>query len=351
MITENLNIFERFLRWQWLRVFFLFICGVSLVIFSKTTLFYKPHVGEQPKEFYYDALIPFIDSLGIAILSGGFFAFLMKSFQFIGMFRDEIRNMFTSQEILAHNKNGIRDLILCKDSLLYSTLEFKEIVWKNVTASIYQSSLSDIDEEVVSTIYEKYIPKKLEYYQKDFMINYEINKLDDHHVELIENQSYYIVSKAEKFKFERIYNVWREDDISDKSLLEFKEIQIDNVSYLQEVQYAPEQNKTENGKNFKLLKAAFVKEFSGNKTYKVRCRVRTVHSTRMNVSWRYELGKFTKGITVNVYFDRSKYSIGLEFFGKNIALEDNFVHLPSVSKTHTGLLMPSDSLMLIIDQL
>src|SRR5688500_2348060 len=108
------NLYKWYINSNWARVITLIILGLVLLTIH---LSYQENTNSH-KGFTYGLLLPLIGALGKTILAGGFLAFFLKSFQFIGIFRDEISK-----------------IIFAKDFLTKTTKTYKEEVWKNITNS------------------------------------------------------------------------------------------------------------------------------------------------------------------------------------------------------------------------
>lgn len=100
--------------------------------------------------------------LGTTILAGGVFASLVKSYQFMGVFREDISLAVTKPELYLSDKHIVS-------------------VWKNLAKCIYKNKFPELNEEIISSIADKYLPVNHNHYKKDHTTNIKITNpgIDD----------------------------------------------------------------------------------------------------------------------------------------------------------------------------
>lgn len=90
-----------------------------------------------------------LEKIGLAVLSSGVFAAVLKSLQFTGIFKKEIEKIVLGTKFV-ENRNDLPKL------------------WKKVSKSVYEKKFPDISDELDDLILESYLPTKQKYYYQDF---------------------------------------------------------------------------------------------------------------------------------------------------------------------------------------
>jgi hypothetical protein len=108
----------------------------------------------------YEQINGMLGSVGNAILSGGVFAVILKSLQFLGVFREELTNIIYETTYLEGRKDT-------KD------------IWKRICNVVTQGRFPDINEQVQETILETYLPHVYEYYYDGLFYGITITFADD----------------------------------------------------------------------------------------------------------------------------------------------------------------------------
>lgn len=107
-------------------------------------------------------------SIGTAILGGGIFAAVLKSFQFIGIFQQELAKVVYSREYLE------------KQSKIYL-----EETWTRVSQAMFTNKFPAINHPIESSILKTYFPSDHNYYYRDIHHEYK-----DFILEEIDNKTY-----------------------------------------------------------------------------------------------------------------------------------------------------------------
>src|SRR5438034_3270168 len=97
------KLYSRYVNPHWARVITLITIGallISVYEFNVKDVHISIGLNQPPKGFIDKIVLPICQVFGTAILAGGFLAFFLKSFQFIGLFRDEISRVVFGQEFL-----------------------------------------------------------------------------------------------------------------------------------------------------------------------------------------------------------------------------------------------------------
>jgi hypothetical protein len=292
MLEYFQRLYSRYVNPHWARVISLIFTGVILIIiyeFNVQDIHVSIGLNQQPaRGFIEKILLPSCQVFGTAILAGGFLAFFLKSFQFIGLFRDEISKVVFGQEFLTR-----------------TTTEYKEEVWKNITTSLCQSSFSDINDKISNIIYDKYIPKGLEFYHEGMTVIYEFEKVDENHIAIIEKQTFKIKSKADTINFSSQSYFWKENNERDLSDVQFIQFSIDDTNVACKPYLNTKSIVVDGLRKFYIDVNV---ELKGKEEYSVIKYVKTIHSNKLNVYWKNEISRYTKSfeliIKQNPNFER-----------------------------------------------
>lgn len=119
--------------------------------------------------------INILEKAGLAILSSGVFASVLKSFQFAGLFKEEIEKIVLGTEFI-ENRNDLPQL------------------WRQVSKSVYNQKFPEISDELQDIILNNYFPIKHKFYYEDFRYTLNIGELsDDHIIKFTQCTHYYVV--------------------------------------------------------------------------------------------------------------------------------------------------------------
>jgi hypothetical protein len=269
-------------------------------------------------------LLPLIGALGKTILAGGFLAFFLKSFQFIGIFRDEISKV-----------------IFAKDFLTKTTKAYKEEVWKNITNSLYQSSFPKISNKIANIIFDKYVPKGLEFYYENMTVIYEFEKIDDNHIAIIEKQTFTIRSEAKGVDFLSESYIWKKNEIENLTDVQIIKLTVNGEDIAQEP-WLKTENSVRDGQIKKMIKVN--KLLQGRHQYHVVKYVKSIHSNKLNVYWKNEILRYVKNFEI-VIKENSNFVVDFITFGLNIDLRC----IPeSEIRKHDDLLIPGEGYVIIV---
>jgi len=314
------NLYKWYINSNWARVITLIILGL---VFLTIHLSYQENTNPQ-KGFTYGLLLPLIEALGKTILAGGFLAFFLKSFQFIGIFRDEISKV-----------------IFAKDFLTKTTKAYKEEVWKNITNSLYQSSFPKTSNKIANIIYEKYVPKGLDFYYENMIVIYEFEKVDDNHIAIIEKQAFTVKSEAKGIDFLSEAYIWKKNEVEDLTDVQIIKLTV-NGEDIAQVPWLKTENSVNDGQIKKMIKVK--KLLQGQLQYDVVKNVKSIHSNKLNVYWKNEMARYVKNFEI-VIKENSSFVIDFIPFGLNI----NLKCIPeSEIRKHDDLVIPGEGYVIIL---
>jgi hypothetical protein len=285
-------------------VFLITISGITTIYIS--TLLIKPWDG-------------IFEKAGLAVLSSGVFAAVLKSLQFQGVFREEIEKIILGTKFIEKRT----DL---------------DKLWKKVSLSIYEKKFPRISTELNKLILKTYLPTKHEYYYEDFTCTIKITNVAKNGV----------MQYIQKYSFDVI--LAKGNSIAElKNTLTVDKTSIDNTHKNERIYYKV------NGIN--ILKDAHVDEkedelekkiiytYTAKSEDKKRIKVevkeeRSVCIKNDNVKL-FRSGKITKKMDVSISYPKN---LNISFF--NIGLVHNFEknheeHDLLISRIHKkGLILP-----------
>lgn len=146
----------------------------------------------------------FWSGLSKTILAGGIFALLLKTYQFMGIFKEELKKVVYDAKFLANRK----DL---------------EQVWTDVSKVLFNNKFPKISEEITSNISHLYLPTHHVLYYDNYkqIIEIEIIDIDKQIVKVKQHSSFlvYPKSKTEKFIHKTTNKLHFDKDKSEVSLI------------------------------------------------------------------------------------------------------------------------------------
>lgn len=123
----------------------------------------------------------FLTTTGSAILSSGVFAVILKTFQFVGVFKDELSKVITGNEYI----NRL-------------STESKTKLWKELAKSIHKDSFPKLSDDLHEKILNNYFPTDKQYYYRKYVMKCEAKLIDKENkiVETTESTYLTIVPKS-----------------------------------------------------------------------------------------------------------------------------------------------------------
>jgi hypothetical protein len=153
---------EKFRIWVYERlVWILLVLAIIILYLSKSGIF----------DYELNLLV---EKIGIAVLSSGVFAAVLKSLQFQGIFKKEIEDVILSDKFIEHRRD-------------------KEKLWISVSKAIYKKKFPKISKQLNKIILDEYFPKKRMYYYDDYRVTITIHKLEDNGIIKFTQTIYYKV--------------------------------------------------------------------------------------------------------------------------------------------------------------
>src|SRR5690554_949660 len=95
---------------------------------------------------------------GYSILGTGVFASILKSIQFVGIFKDELNKVVTGDEFI-ENRKDLPDL------------------WKKITKKVYNEKFPEVSNHLEDMLMTHYLPSNNKHYYRDYTVTIDIHNL------------------------------------------------------------------------------------------------------------------------------------------------------------------------------
>jgi hypothetical protein len=272
-------------------------------------------------------VVPVFSMIGKLILTGGFFAFFLKSFQFAEVFRRELENV-----------------VLGKDYLTRTQKEHKIEVWKNVTFALCESNHEELKHRIANKIFDR-VPFELGYYFTDMHYNYQFDLVEEDNVEYIritEVINYNIISSKDVTILLTTYSgVTRKNDGIDKSRVSQYVYTVKGEKVLIHERLPVEKAMPDNEI---YVKYKYETTVQGHDIYDISIYVESYQCTRSLVYWKANIDQFATGIDIT-FDDNDKLEIDLQSLSGKMNLQKRpFINTFELK----DLIFPSDGFIFII---
>lgn len=311
---------------------------------------------DSPKHF---------SSLASIIISGGFFAVMLKSIQFLGLFREEMTNIFKSEPFLAIFRGEITTTLksdqflkVFRDEMpkiMYAPESLKkrndiEEIWRNVSKALYQSKFPQISEAIENLILDTYLPIKENFYYDQLMqsVAYEIHDSHEQFVVVTEDLRYVVIPINSSDEVELPYETEIVKDPADTDVTSYEllGVWINDVDKTSEI--SPDVSKDQAGGK-KLVVTFSLPKLQGEKMYQVRIKHRKVCSLDFDDTKSFTSRRFINTLDLSVIYP--KHKLDVEFFStgtptdfKSLAGDD----LGHIRKKLEGLIFPNQGYRLLL---
>jgi len=216
--------------------------------------------------------------------------------------------------------------------------------WTQKTLLLIGSAFPRLSKKIVKRVKDNMLPEKLNYFHKDLKLAYTITKFDDEHFCLREIQSFTIVSNGTPVPLDVQFYVEKQNITSDKSDIEVEEFYIDEMDHKFDIEKKTRYN--EQGASI-IIEISLFKILQGKKEYAVRRVLNSIHSTKLNGYWRYDVGVIIENAFLSVK-NVDKYELDIVEFGNNINLIPNMTSQIFKNDRKFDLLMPGQGFFLLI---
>jgi len=217
--------------------------------------------------------------------------------------------------------------------------------WNKITDVLINNSFPDIGAKIGESIREYLLPDKLERYNKDLMISYEIRLEDENHFRIIESQAFTIISNGNPLDLKYYIYVEKNNNQSDKSDIILESLSIDDI----DCNTIPNVEVITKTFGELLHKGISIKkELRGQKQYFVKMVTHSVHSLKLNGIWQYNVNTITENLSLNIR-NIDDFEIDLIKVGNS---STNFLETSPFLDTkiinYENLLMPGEGFIFVV---
>ena len=258
-----------------------------------------------------------LEKTGLAVLSSGVFAAVLKSLQFTGIFKKEIEKIVLGTKFI-DNRNDLPKL------------------WKKVSRSIYNKKFPMISKELENIILNNYFPTDHPYFYNDFRYTLDIEELtSDNVIKFTQNFSFEVIlAKGEnEAVLDGYFKIEKKPEL--EGLLNEREFfKVDGEDYLDKVDKTGFEDQFEKGYTFKIV----VKDKS---KFRVETKERREYCIDEDNYKIFRVSKITKEMNVSISYPKnmvvSFFNVGLVNSFERVHVE----HKRKISRVHKkGLILP-----------
>ena len=259
-----------------------------------------------------------VSKIGFTVLTSGVFAAIMKSFQFIGIFKQEIENVILESKFI-EKRNDLPDL------------------WKKISRTIYKKKFPAISNDLQEMILSSYFPTNHKYYYEDAIISIDIEELDENDIIKYTQTWKFNVVLAENIKEVTMYQNYTLDkgdniNLNNSTRIYYK---IDGIDEMDNMEF--EDTETD----FKINRRYSLK-VSDKKTFILEVKEERQYCIKDDNIKLFRVNSITKEMDVSISFPDN---IKVTFFNVGVIkrFEPKHVdHKNTISRIHkNGLILPS----------
>lgn len=265
--------------------------------------------------FLNDKVSSVIEKAGLAILSSGIFAAILKSLQFTGIFKEEIIKVMSGTSFI-ENRNDLPE------------------IWKDVSKSLYKRKFPKISDLLEDTILNTYLPTKAKFYYEDYNVSINITEINEN----------FEISYTQTCEYNVIL-----DEQSDSAVLEIEsQISDDDdpkSSIINELVYFKENNidvdlkEDESTKNDP-KKTLYRHTLTNGKVFTIKSKYNRKYPLKNENYKLFRLKYLTHGMHVSVSFPED---VRVSFF--NIGLVNGFNNVNEDFKQHICRILSNELIL------
>jgi hypothetical protein len=277
----------------------------------------------------YPNMQSFLKTIGSTVLASGVFATLLKTYQYLGIFRDALREVIEYDPKYLEHRPDI------------------ENIWRKVSKALYLKKFPDISNEIENIVLKDYFPNQ-NYYHSKFIQSIKIQFVgdDNEYVELIEESTSTLKATSPDLTINFKHNmVIGKPQGDSKTCFELVEYNINNVDY-------SGSNNPYKINNCSTLQVSSEIELHGKLEYNIKRKTRKVYALSQNATKGYRTSQFVDGLEIFVVHPPS---LEVEFF--SMGTTKSFRNLPGgdaegniIRKEYAGLIFPKQGYRLIFNR-
>ncbi len=245
-----------------------------------------------------------LEKAGLAILSSGIFAAVLKSLQFTGIFRDEITKVMTGTAFI-QNRNDLPE------------------IWKDISKCLYKRKFPKISNLLEDTILNTYLPTKAKFYYEDYNVSVCISEINENfEISYTQTCEYNVIldENAESAVLEIETEISDDDDPSTSI--------INDLVYF-EVNEKPVELKEDSSTIADPKKTLYKHELKNGKIFKIKSKYNRRYPLKNENYKLFRLKYITHGMHVSISFPED---VRVSFFG--IGLVNGFKSVNEDFKNH-----------------
>lgn len=248
------------------------------------------------------------ERIGEAVLASGVFAAVLKSFQFAGVFKDEIREIMLGTNFIKNRKDLDR-------------------LWKKTTRALYGRKFPRISRRLEKAILDSYLPVDKEYYYEDVFHTINIKEItDDFDIKYDQELSMKVVPESKNTKVElRLWSKITDNNLGQKAETRIVELLVDGSKR----NVKEDQSTIGDPKN-----TLHLVPLSGKKEYNVVIKSQKQHSLKGENFIVSLMNTFVKNMDIAIQFPDN---VTVSFFdiGVTTPFEERHVQLKNaINMTH-----------------
>ena len=255
--------------------------------------------------------------IGLTILTSGVFAAVLKSFQFIGVFKEEIENVILGSKFI-EKRNDL------------------PILWKKISQAVYKQKFPEISDSLQDIILNSYFPTSHAFYYEDFVITINIEEITSDMV-IKFTQSYKIkvvlAEGVDEVVMNHVFSIDKFDGMEEyKNEKEY--YKIDGKDILNDITNERTEDEFEIRHNYST-------KISGKKTFEIDSRERREYCVKEDNSKIFRVNSITKEMDISVSFPENMSVIFFSIGTVERFLKKHTEHKNHISRIHkNSLILP-----------
>lgn len=276
---------------------------------------------------------------GLTIIGSGIFLAVLKWFQFMGFFKEELHSIIDNSEF-DEKIEAVIYKVVYGDNFLNKRNDL-ESLWKRVNRALFKNQFSD---ELAERIEQKmqdvfFHNSNLSHYYKNFIQTLKIDLDSDDFLTLnITVEAKIIRQSEEKFNYEVYYFIERTDDADTTSTVTFNKLTIDK----KEIDLTKAVTTTEKGLT---IKKDLNCELEGQKEYLLYSNITIVYKLNKKDEYQFFVERFLDYVRIDVKLSNNLRAVfvplGNEEFEVMEDTNEGFV------RVYPGILLPEKGFRLI----
>ena len=258
-----------------------------------------------------------LEKIGLTILTSGVFAAVLKSFQFIGVFKEEIENVILGSKFIEKRS----DLPL---------------LWKKISAAIYKQKFPEISDSLQEIILNSYFPTAHPIYYEEFVVTINIEEITEDFI-IKFTQAYrakvVLAEDAEDVTIHHSFYIDKFDGM-ENYINEKEYYKIDGKDILKELEHKNTEDEFE-------IRNDYQTTVKNKKTFILESKERRQYCIKQDNSKIFRVNRITKEMEVSVHYPEN---VSVTFFSigtVNSFEKRHLDHKNHISRVYKdGLILP-----------